>query len=146
MVDFASILNKRAEDIEAPVPIPVGPYLGVITGPAEFKSIGKNETPGAVLKVKLLQPLDGVDMAALAEAGGVPERPLNLTIWLSEEAEYRAKSFFTEDVGLDPTNKTMAQLFEELNGATVGVLIKHVPSADMKQVYSQIDRTFNPNT
>lgn len=145
MSNFASVLNKRADDIEAPVPIPVGRYIGVVAGPAEFKEIGKNQTPGAVLKIRLLQPMEDVDAEALAAAGGIPERTLNHTVWLSEDAEYRTKTFLTEDLGLEAGNKTLGELFSEVHGATVGVLIKHEPSQDQRQIFARIDRTFNPN-
>lgn len=145
MSDFASILSKRAESVEAPVPIPVGRYIGVIVGPAEQKTLGANQTPAAILKVKLLQPCDDVDSAALAAAGGIPERPLQLTLFLTEDAAFRLRTFLADQLEIPMGNSTLGEMLDQVAGRQIGVTVTHVPSRQGDQLYAQIKDTFNPN-
>src|SRR5213075_3021832 len=66
--NFLSVLDKQADDIEAPKPIAVGNYLAIIAGPEEYKEVGQNKTNFIGWPVKLIQPQADVDMLALNES------------------------------------------------------------------------------
>jgi hypothetical protein len=66
--NFTSILDKPAESLEAPKPIPVGSYLAMISGPEAYSKVGANQTDLVKWPVKLIQPQADVDVAQLNEA------------------------------------------------------------------------------
>ena len=143
MLNFQDILNQPAKDIEKPKPLPVGTYLCIVNGPAEFpeKGIGQKETPAAILQLRPLQAREDVDQQALADAGGLAEKSIRHTLWLSKDAQWRTKEFRTH-CGLDVENgATLGQLFSEIPNRRLYVQLKHRTSADGSQIFSEVAST-----
>jgi hypothetical protein len=141
MASFQDILNKKADDVERPKPLPPGTYLGVVEGLPEFAEIGKNQTPVANLKIKLLAAEDDVDSDALREMGGALGKSLRHRLFLTEDAAWRVKQFLEEHLGINGDGKTLGELFNEAPGNQVKVVVKHRPSQDGQTIYAEIDRT-----
>lgn len=138
--NFTDILSKSADAIEKPKPLPVGTYICMIDGPAEFVEVGQNETPAANLKLRPLAADVDVDQGLLAEQGGIGERRIRHTLYLSEDALWRAKEFF-ENCGIPAEGKTLKELFAALPNQQIKVVIKHQPSKDGTEMYANVART-----
>lgn len=138
--NFSDVLNKKLDTIEKPKPLPVGTYYAAVNGAPEIKPRGQNNTLSAEFKLKVLQPDDDVDADALAEAGGLSkERELRHTLWLTEDALWRAKQF-VENCGVDDTNISLSQALQSCVGCQVKIKVKHVPSQDGSELYANIDK------
>lgn len=143
MPNFQDILNQKASDIEKPKPLPVGMYLCIVNGPVEFpeEGIGQKQTPAAIVQLRPLQSMQDVDQEALAEAGGLSEKSIRHTLWLSKDAQWRTKEFM-EHCGLDTANgASLGELFAQLPNRQVYVTLRHRPAKDGSQLYSEVAST-----
>jgi len=139
--DFTSILNKSVSDVEKPKPLPVGTYLCMVNGNAEFTKIGQKETPAAIFQLKPLQPQDDVDREALADVGEWSNRAIRHTMFLSEDALYRLKEFLGH-LGFDTGgHETLSQLLAQVPGKQCMVQVGHRPSPDGQQLYVEVKKT-----
>jgi len=136
--NFADILNTRVEDIEKPKPRPVGTYIGVVTSQPELKEIGQKNTLAAIFEVKLIAPGADIDMQALNEAGGIGDRPLRVTQFLTKDALWRLKEYF-KALGLDAESGSVGELLPQTVGRQAVYKIKHRPSQDGTVLYEEVD-------
>ncbi len=140
MTNFSDILNTKTDDIERPKPLPVGTYLGIVSGAPEIAPIGQKATLAAKYQIKLLAPQEDVDRDALSEMGGIGERSVSLTLFLTADAAWRAKEFL-ENCGIDTSGKTLGETLTEAPGRQIYVKLKHRPSPDGTQLYTEIQST-----
>jgi hypothetical protein len=150
MDNFASILDKQAETLEAPKPIPVGTYLCLIAGPEEYKEVGQNKTTFVGWPVKFMAPQEDVDSAALSEAllnkdgtsrtlGDVKMRH---EMALTEASAFIVRDFLQQTLDIDPTGKTLRQMISEALGKQFLATVKHgITKGDNPRVYATIDKT-----
>ena len=141
MTDFASILSKPASAVERPKPMPVGTYLGLVQGPPEFTTIGKENTPIANFTLRYLRANDDVDSTQLADVGGLENKTIKHRYFLTEAAMYRLKEFLVDHLGIEEGNQTIGQLCSQAAGRQVYFTIGHRPSQDGTQIYSEIKST-----
>jgi len=137
--NFSDVLNKKLDNVEKPKPLPIGTYFAVINGAPEIKPRGQNNTLAAEFKFKILQADEDVDAEALAEMGGIKDRELRFTLWLTEDALWRAKQF-VENCGVDDTGMSVSQALQACVGMSAKVKVKHVPSQDGQELYANIDK------
>lgn len=138
--NFSDVLNKKLDTIEKPKPLPIGTYYALINGAPEIKPRGQNNTLSAEFKFKILQPDEDVNADDLEAAGGLKkEREMRFTLWLTEDALWRAKQF-VENCGVDDTNMSLSQALQSCVGCQVKVKVKHVPSQDGQELYANIDK------
>ncbi len=138
-IDFNKILTKQASAIEKPKPLPVGTYLCNNPQLPKFIGIGKNETPAAQFQLVVLQPGDDVDMEQLKEFGEYKGKNVRHNMFLSEAAEYRTKEELCTAFAIEEGDKTLGQLFNETVNKQVYVKIKHRPSDDGTEMYSEVE-------
>lgn len=138
---FSEILNKRSEEIERPKPLPVGTYLMMIPAPAEIKQIGKNNTDAAEFQCRVVQAMDDVDASALEAAGGIQNKTMRLTFWLTEEAAFRLKEFLINALEVDENGRTLGEMMPDAVNRMFKAQIKHRPSPDGTQIYAEIGQT-----
>lgn len=141
MASFQDILNKKADEVERPKPLPAGTYTGVVSGLPEFGEVGQNKTPVANLKIKILDAGDDVDQDALNEVKDWRGKEVRHSLFLTEDAAWRVKQFLEDHLGLNGHGKTLAELFNDAPGQQVKFVLKHKPSQDGQSIYAQIDRT-----
>ena len=139
--NFTDILNKRADEIERPKPLPVGTYLGMVQGAPEFGNIGKENTAVANFTIRLLQANDDVDREALANVGGLDGKTVRHRFFLTDAAMYRLKEFLVNDLQIEEGTSTLGQLVSEAAGRQVYLTIKHRPSQDGSQIYHEVGST-----
>lgn len=148
--NFTSILDKPAESIEAPKPIPVGTYLAIISGPENYSKVGANQTDLVKWPVKLVQPQEDVDMTALNDAlsskdgtvKALGDIKLTFDQFLTENSAFMVLAFLTNTLGIDPAGKTLRQMISEALGKQMLVTIKHgLTKGDNPRVFAQIGDT-----
>ena len=135
---FESILNTPMSDIAKPKPRPVGTYIGVVTKAPEIKKIGPKETLAAIFDVKVISPGPDIDASELAAAGGIGERHLRVTQFLTEDALWRLKNFLLA-LGLEDDGSSIGKLLAETPGRQALFKIKHRPSQDGSELYEEVD-------
>src|SRR4051812_21378179 len=126
MADFQSILNKPAESIEKPKPRPPGTYLCIVHG--QYKQREINDKPIIEIPLKTMQAQEDVDQAQLTEAGGVGNI-VTQTFWLlnndGNDNSWPLVKFLENDLGIEKTGKTLAQMLSEAPGKQVLATLKH---------------------
>lgn len=138
--NFSSVLDQKVEDIEKPKPLPVGTYIGVINAAPEIGPVGKNNTLAAKFKIKILMADSDVDQDLLSAMGGIKEREIQHTLWLTEDAAWRAKEF-VEQCGVSGASKTLRESLTECMGCQIKLNLNHRPSEDGKELYLNIKST-----
>ena len=149
MANFSDILNKSADTIERPRPMPVGTYACVVQGLPEYaiRNTKNGDSQTVAYKIKPLIPQPDVDQSQLAEFGGVGAAPVQtLTFWLGTNDDEIDKNFyrvkdFVEHCGMPVTGVTRKQMLESVANAQVGIVVKHRPAPDGSAVYTEIART-----
>ncbi len=138
---FASVLDMPAQDIERPKPIPVGSYVCVVQGQPKFDKSTKKQTEYVEFTLKLLEAMDDVDEDALKEAGGIKDKTMRNTYYLTEGAIWRLKDFLGH-CGIDTdTDASLRQLIDEAPGKQVVANIAHQASNDGSSVFAQVKNT-----
>ncbi len=137
MSNFADILSTPMSAVEKPKPRPVGSYIGVVVGQPKIEKIGQKETLAAIFTIKLLAPGPDIDTTQLAEAGGIGERTVRLTQFLTQDALWRTKAFLTA-LGLEDTG-TVGELLMQTTGRQALFKIRHRPSQDGAELYEEVD-------
>lgn len=148
--DFTSILDKPAELLEAPKPIPVGNYLAMISGPEAYSKVGANQTDLVKWPVKLIQPQPDVDMATLNEAltlkdgtvKSLGDVKLTYDAFLTEASAFIVRDFLQNVLDINPAGKSLRQMISEALGKQMIVTIKHgLTKGDNPRVFAQITDT-----
>lgn len=132
-MSFMDILNKPAEAVEKPKPLPAGQYVCTIVGVPEHATV--NDKPIIKIKLKPLSPQGDVDMGELSAQGGIGERMLNHTLWVEEDNLHRIKEFCIK-FGISETGKTLGQMVSELPSRQAVVEVIHKPSKDGSELYA----------
>jgi hypothetical protein len=141
MTNFADALNRKADEIERPKPLPVGTYLVTIPAQPEMKKIGQKETPAAEYTVRVVSAGPDVDQEALNAAGGCQGKTLRLTYYLTDESVYRFRDFLTDTLDIDPAGRTLGEMIPDSVNRMFNATIKHKPSQDGTQIYTEISST-----
>ena len=148
--NFLSVLDKPADSLEAPKPLPVGNYLGIIAGPEEYKKVGQNQTDFVGWPVKLIQPQADVDITALNEAltqkdgtvKALGDVKIRHEMALTEASAFIVRDWLQNTLGIDPTGKSLRQMIAEALGKQMICTIKHgLTKGDNPRVYMQISDT-----
>lgn len=139
--EFSSILDTPSDQIEKPKPLPVGTYTAIVKGLPRFDKSSKKQTEFVEFTLQLTSAAEDVDADALDEAGGLQDRTIRTTYYLTENALWRLKEFI-EHCGAGNASDTLRERIEETPNCEVGVVIKHQPSEDGTQVFANVAKTF----
>jgi hypothetical protein len=139
--NFSSILDKPSSSVEKPKPWPVGTYTAVVTGlPRQDKS-AKKQTPFVEFTLKPLSAEEDVDQEALDAMGGIGEKTIRATYYLTEDALWRLQKFLG-DCGIETeTDESLRQLIDQTPGCQVKINIKHRASDDGETIFAEIGST-----
>lgn len=138
-VDFSKILQKQANEIEKPKPLPIGSYVAVNQKLPDFKGVGKNETPAAEFALVVIAPMDDVDPEHLAAYGDVKGKSVRHRMFLTEGTEYRTKEELVNAFGIEEAGKNLGQMFNETINKQVIVKIRHRPNDDGTDIYAEVE-------
>jgi hypothetical protein len=154
-MNFSDILNKRADDIEAPKNMPIGTYLWAIPNPPKTSTIGDGKYEAIDFDLVCLLALDDVDQGALQEYGPVQGKHQRHRFMFdlagTPEAEqsntnrlFYFKQFLTESLGIDGDGKTIGQMLAEVPGKQVKANIGWRPDnrpGQQSRVFDEIKST-----
>ena len=139
MPDFVSdVLNKKVSETEKPVPKPVGTYLVAVLAVPEKRDVQQRD--GAqreviTFQVKAMAAQADVDQEKLADPkvgdlSAWPPRNYDIYGVDTPEGENRLKEFLVNILGLDPGDKTYAEIFSETPGKQFLATFEHRPFTD----------------
>lgn len=138
--NFSELLNTPLDDVERPKPLPAGSYLCVVKGLPEHGKSAKKQTPFVNFTLAPQQALEDVDTDALEEMGGLENKTIKATYYLTENSLWRIKDFF-ETCGIDISGKTIDQASEETVNCQVVAVMKHEASEDGTAVFAKLAST-----
>lgn len=129
-VDFSKLLNKQADQIEKPKPVPPGTYYATVGTHKFGQTTSEKQTPYVEFEIRLTQPDEDVDEEQFAEFGGQEKlgaRAMRYTFYLTDDAEWRLVNFF-EALGLGTSGRTLGELIPETQGQALKVTVSHSPN------------------
>lgn len=137
---FASVLNKPTSEIKEPQAYPVGSYLCIVDGQPTFGESSQKKTPYAELAYKIIQPHSEIDLTNVGPEGiqGKIIKGQSTRFYLTESAVFMLVNHLQDDLGIDKTGKTPAEMLAEAPGKQVIVHLKHTPSQDGKRMYHEV--------
>jgi hypothetical protein len=140
--NFSSILDTPADQIERPKPLPAGTYRAIVQGIPRQDVSSKKQTPFVEFTLKLLAADEDVDQEELAAIGGLTDKTIKDTYYLTENSLFRVKDFLAS-CGVDvDSGASLRQLIEQTPNKEVGVFIAHEPSQDGEAVFARVKKTF----
>lgn len=136
---FESILDMPSSEVERPKPLPVGSYVGIVQS-HKFDRSTKKGTEYVEFTIKLIEALDDVDQEKLGEQGGLGDKTLRATYYLTENSVWRLKDFLNHCEAGDE-DMTLRQRIAETPAKSITVKVRHEASQDGSQVYARISDT-----
>ena len=112
--NFGSILDRAPSEIEKPKPLPQGSYITVLVGQPRFDKSAKKQTEFVEFTHKLLAAQEDVDEDELKVLGGVKDKVMKNTFYLTEGAAWRLKEFL-EHCGIDEAD-SLREMIDETPG------------------------------
>ena len=138
---FSSILDTPSSEIERPKPMPVGQYVCVVQGQPRFDKSRLKQTDFVEFTMKFLETVDStVDDDALAVVGGIKDKTVKATYYLTDTALWRLKDFLDHcDAGDE--DMSLRQRIAETPGKRVTITIGHESSQDGQTVFARVKDT-----
>lgn len=141
--NFSSILDEQPTEVDRPKPLPAGTYLCVVAGAPEYGKSSKKGTDFAQFTLKPMSAEDDVDEDELDEAGGLENKTLRTTFYLTEDAVYRLDEFH-EHCGIDISKpQSRKTRNDEVINAHVRAVVKHRSSEDGSRIFAEVARTLS---
>jgi hypothetical protein len=133
------ILERQITDFEPPKPLPPGEYTFVIEGQPRHDKSTQKQTPFYEYRCRPLAAMESVDAEALANAGGLENKSLRLTFYITNEAGYRLTDLLQNTLNLDVDGMNVNQAVGEAVGCQFIGTVTHVPSrTDPSRVFANI--------
>ena len=140
--NFGSILDRAPSEIEKPKPLPQGSYITVLVGQPRFDKSAKKQTEFVEFTHKLLAAQEDVDEDELKAMGGIKEKVMKNTFYLTEGAAWRLKEFL-EHCGIDLDEcENLRAAVEETPGKQVGIFVNHEASQDGTSIFARVGKSF----
>ena len=140
--NFGSILDRAPSEIEKPKPLPQGSYITQIVGQPRFDKSSKKQTEFVEFTHKLLAAQEDVDEDELKSMGGIKEKVMKNTFYLTEGAAWRLKEFLEHcGINLDECENLRAAV-EETPGKQVGIFVNHEASQDGTSIFARVGKSF----
>jgi len=137
--NFGKLLDMAPSEIERPKPLPEGQYLCVIAGLPRFDKSSKKQTEFVEFTLKVVAAGEDVDAEELAEIGGIADKTIRATYYLTENSLWRLKEFL-EHCGIAEVG-TLGTMIDETQNCQVIAYIKHEPSNDGTSVFGKVGKT-----
>jgi hypothetical protein len=139
MPNFGAVLDTPASDIKPPPPFPAGPYLCVVQGLPKYDVSSKQKTEFAQYTLQPLQVMEAEMQEGVDAIGGLTDKTINATFYLTEKAIWRLKEFLVNCIGEDEVNGagTLRESMEAVTGSQVIAYMKHEASDDGKRTFAK---------
>ena len=149
--NIADILDRPSADAEPPKPIPPGTYIAQVQGLPREGTSPRTQTPFVeftLMPIEVYRDKDGrsdIDEDALEEMGGLNNRTLRDTYYLTDDAEFRLRQFF-DNCGIPDMNGkhklTHRERIVQTPGCQVGISVKHSSNRDNTAIFANVSGTF----
>lgn len=137
--NITDILKRPATEFEAPVPLPAGAYHCVVQGLPEQGESSKKKTPffkWALTPLAQIDP-DEEQTKALEAMGGLAEKVIYATFYITEDAVYRMREFL-EHCGIESEGKSLEEMVDQSPNCEVIAYLRHTPSQrDENKVFAE---------
>lgn len=139
--NFGALLDKPSSEIERPKPLPQGTYICVVKGLPKQDVSSKKKTEYVEFTLQPIQAQDDVDAEELQAMGGLADKTIRDTYYITDNSLWRLKEFLDNCGVPDDEGMSLRQRIAETPGKQVGVFIKHTASDDGKAVYANVGST-----
>lgn len=140
MANISDILNRPADEVEAPKPLPPGSYNCVVKGLPEQGESSKKKTPFLKFALQITSARDDVDEDALKEYGPVAGKIIDATYYITDDALFMLTDFLSS-LGIDLDGKSISAAIDESPNCEVVAFIKHEPSQDGSRFFARLGKT-----
>jgi hypothetical protein len=131
--NFASLLNKPADDVKRPVTLPDGTYFGTIKS-HELAESSQKKTPYVRYNVELTHAHDDTDTEGEDPAG----KKVRVDFYITDESTYRLIDF-CGSCGITTEGRSLGEIIPQPIGQTVMVDIVKKPSQnDPEQYFNEV--------
>lgn len=142
--NFGALLDTAPSETERPKPLPQGQYLCVVQGLPKYDKSTKKQTEYVEFTLKPIQVGEDVDQEELAAMGGIADKTIRATFYLTENALWRLKDFLAHcGIDVDEAENYRVAIDETTNQQVVA-FIRHVPSDDGEAVFANLGKTASP--
>jgi len=138
MTAFSDILSRQASEIERPKPLPVGTYICQVKGLPRQDVSSKKGTPFWEFTLIPVGHLDDVTAEDLEAVGGLANKTLRATFYLTDEAEYRLADFL-KALNID-VDRSYEEAVNDAPGQTVLAQVIHTSSNDGSTKYAEVKK------
>ena len=139
--NFGALLDKPSSEVEKPKPLPQGSYTCVVQGLPKFDKSTKKGTEYVEFTLKVLAAGEDVDQDELKLMGGIQDKTIRDTYYITENALWRLKEFLVNAGIEEDDDKSLRQMIEETPGCQIIVHIKHTASQDGSSVFANVGST-----
>lgn len=138
---IGDILDRPSNEATPPKTMPAGNYRCRVQGMPRFDKSSKKQTPFVEFLLVPTAALDDVDPTELTEAGGITDKTIKATFYLTDGSEYRLREFLdacgVDEVDEDDEPLSHRARIEETPNTEVIVTMVHEPSADGTRMYAK---------
>ena len=138
--NFSAILDQPVTEINRPKPLPVGTYLCIVDGVPRFDKSKQKQTDYVEFSLRPVTPGPDVDQQALTDAGGIGEKKLRVTFYLTEDSVYRLDVFLFEHLGIE-MGTSRKEAIAQAPGRQVNATVSHQASADGQAIFANVTGT-----
>lgn len=139
--NFSSILDESPTEVSAPVPLPQGVYLCMVTGTPRYDKSSRKGTDFVEFTLRPIAAEADVDETELNEAGGLEGKTIKAVFYLTEDGIYRLDEFHSH-CGVDlEDGQSRRSRNDMIVNSEVRVFIKHEPSQDGTRIWARFNRS-----
>lgn len=137
--NFGTLLDKPASDVERPKPLPQGSYHCIVKGLPRFDKSSKKQTEFVEFTLAPTAAGEDVDAEELAAMGGLANKTIRATYYITEDSLWRLKAFL-EHCKIEE-NGSLRQMIDETPNTEVIAYLKHEASNDGESVFATLAKT-----
>jgi len=137
--NFGALLDKPASDVERPKPLPQGSYHCIVKGLPRFDKYSKKFTEFVEFTLQPTAAGEDVDEEDLAAMGGIANKTIRATYYITEDALWRLKDFLSH-CGIEEDG-SLRNMIDQTPNCEVIAFIKHRASEDGQSVFAELAKT-----
>ncbi len=137
--NFGALLDKPASDVERPKPLPQGSYHCIVKGLPRFDKSSKKFTEFVEFTLQPTSAGEDVDEEDLEAMGGIANKTIRATYYITEDALWRLKDFLGH-CGIEEDG-SLRNMIDQTPNCEVIAFIKHRASEDGQSVFAELAKT-----
>ena len=137
--NFGALLDKPASDVERPKPLPQGSYHCIVKELPRFDKSSKKFTEFVEFTLQPTSAGEDVDEEDLEAMGGIANKTIRATYYITEDALWRLKDFLGH-CGIEEDG-SLRNMIDQTPNCEVTAFIKHRASEDGQAVFAELAKT-----